>query len=72
MSGIFTWKDSRACCIPTAAVPASKEGFYELSHGLRRFAVGRVDDDDGVLLPSLVLPASLQHLLLFPASYLRV
>ena len=72
MSGIFTWKDSRACCIPTAAVPASKEGFYEFSHGLRRLAVGCVDDDDGVLLPSLVLSAPLQHLLLYPASHLRL
>ena len=50
-----------------------KEGFYEVPHGLRDTALIRVDDANGVLLPSLVLPAAmragLQHLLLFSRAH---
>jgi hypothetical protein len=53
----------------TAAVPApGRRDCHEPTHGLRRIAFGRVDDDDGLLLPPLVLPAPLQHLLLFPGA----
>ena len=57
----------------TAAVPApGRRDCDEVPHGLRHTALSRVDDANGMLLPSLVLPsamrAGLQHLLLFPLA----